>query len=224
MTNIECDKCGGSGYAHFKENGNWFAIKCECWTKRLMASILLNSGIDTEEYSKKTFETFEAKTEFQKNMISVAERFLKEMPRGLALLGKSGTGKTHLLIAISNKLAEKNIRHLYFDYRKEMQHLKAIYYNEEQYFETMSRFKTEKVLLIDDFLKLIITNGRVDGRELQIIFELINARYLAKKTTVFSSEYTIDGLLDVDEALGGRVKEMCEGYIAVIQGENWRLK
>lgn len=53
----------------------------------------------------------------------------------------------------------------------------------------------------------------------------MNARYNdSRLRTVISSEIGIEDVLDIDEAIGSRIKERSEGYLLASPQENWRLK
>ena len=63
----------------------------------------------------------------------------------------------------------------------------------------------------------------VDREELRIIFDIINSRYLNHLTTIFSSEYSVNDITIIDEALGSRIYEMINPYGLFVQGSNQRL-
>ena len=93
---------------------------------------------------------------------------------------------------------------------------------------TTGPWKTCQNLFIDDLFKLAgkVQNGHlvdVDREELRIIFDIINARYLNHLTTIFSSEYSVNDITVVDEALGSRIFEMVSPYGLLISGKNQRL-
>ena len=58
----------------------------------------------------------------------------------------------------------------------------------------------------------------------QIMFQLVNGRYLNRKTTLFSTEYRLSQIVnDVDEATGTRIYEMCKKYNMACNDINRRL-
>ena len=68
------------------------------------------------------------------------------------------------------------------------------------------------MLYIDDFLK---SHKHTDS-ELNIAFEVINGRYVSRKLTIISSEMTLSDIYNADEAIAGRIREMCgENVIAI---------
>ena len=92
-------------------------------------------------------------------------------------------------------------------------------------------YKSVEVLYIDDLFKV----GKSYGEEIQrptagdinIAFEIINSRVTQKKKTIISSESTILEIFDIDEAIAGRIKQMCGDYCLNISkgvGKNYRKR
>ena len=96
------------------------------------------------------------------------------------------------------------------------------------YDAAMCKWKTCPNLYIDDLFKLSgkVLEGKlvgIDREELKVVFDLINARYLNHLTTLFSSEYMVKDMTDIDEALGSRIYEMVNPYAVLVEGQNQRL-
>ena len=70
-----------------------------------------------------------------------------------------------------------------------------------------------QLLYIDDLLK-----GRTTDTDLNILYEIINYRYMNYGPMVISTEKTPEQLIDFDEAIGGRILEMCRPYIIRLEG------
>lgn len=73
---------------------------------------------------------------------------------------------------------------------------------------------------------MILQNGKTTESDINIMFEIINYRYLKNKPIIISSELIQSKLLDFDEAVGSRIIEMCKGRTAEAIGieNNYRLK
>ena len=143
----------------------------------------------------------------------------------IAFLGRVGAGKTHLCIAIANELMGRNIGVLYMQYREALTLLKQNIVrsrdDEEGIYQTeVNKFKTAPVLYIDDLYK-----GKITDSDKNIMFEIINYRYLNGLPIMVSSEYDMDKILDFDEGVGSRIVSMCEGFIVEFKGMelNYRL-
>ena len=94
--------------------------------------------------------------------------------------------------------------------------------DEVYYQRTISKYQTCDVLLIDDLFK-----GRVNESDVNIMFEIINYRYLNYLPIIVSSEFTIEKLLTFDEGVGSRIYEICKDYVVEIKRDirnNYRLK
>ena len=139
-------------------------------------------------------------------------------------------GKTHICIAVCHGLTvDKHEPHYYFSYRTEMPGLvKAARSYAEDYDESIHKWKTCQKSLYRRPFQTIRQGAKghlvdVDREELRIIFDIINARYLNHLTTIFSSEYSVNDITVVDEALGSRIFEMVNPYGLLISGTNQRL-
>lgn len=124
-------------------------------------------------------------------------------------------------IAIANNLMAKNIAVLYMPYREIITKIKQIITDELEYNRLMGKYKKARVLLIDDFAK-----GKITESDINIMFEIINYRYLNNKPIIISSELTQERLLDFDEAVGSRIIEMCKNRTIQAIGieNNYRLR
>ena len=81
------------------------------------------------------------------------------------------------------------------------------------------------VLYIDDFMKTAGGNSPTKA-DIELAFDVINARYNARATTILSTEWSIDGLLNLDEAMASRIVEMASKSTLLTfsgEGKNWRL-
>lgn len=89
----------------------------------------------------------------------------------------------------------------------------------------MQRFKEASVLYIDDLFKSK-DNAPPTPSDVQKTFQMLNFRYNNGLPTIISSELTIDRILQIDEATGGRIKEMCDQCLNIARdsSKNFRLK
>lgn len=80
-----------------------------------------------------------------------------------------------------------------------------------------------EVLFIDDLFKPINGQPRATDWQVEQIQSVLNYRYLNHKPLLISSELTIDEILNIDEALGSRIHQMCRDYIVIIKGDRMQL-
>jgi len=215
--NYKCYKCKDLEF--IIENN--VARDCECRELRIYEKILDNSGVSTA-FKNKTFGNYDVKgkaktiTDSKQAAMDYVKNFNQisnERNHSIALLGQVGAGKTHLAIAIANNLMKKLVAVLYMPYRDTITQLKQFITNEESYQREINKYKTAKVLLIDDLYK-----GKITDSDHNIMFEIINYRYLKGLPVIISSEKTALQFLDYDEATGSRIIEMCKGRLIEFKG------
>lgn len=214
LNNYECKKCNDTELIFDSEKHT--ATPCECQESKKYKRLYEKSGI-TKAFSKKTFENFETnnKPNVVKQAKVTAQKFVEKYSHesSIAFLGQVGAGKTHLCIAIANELLKRNIGVLYMQYRDTVTNLKQNIMEEEIYQKELNKYKTATVLYIDDLFK-----GKLTETDINIMFEIINYRYLNELTILISSEYDAQKLIEFDEAIGSRIIEMCKGYIVQLEG------
>jgi DNA replication protein DnaC len=224
-----CAKCCDEGsYIVRKEDGYDYARQCECFVNKKAERIMKSSHI-TFEFRKKTFSSWDTGwlqdivRNAHKCSMSYIARFdnIKgQRQNSIALLGKSGAGKTHLLSAIANELIDKGIPILYFPFVEGFNEIKDDF---EMLESRINKMQKIDVLFIDDMFK-----GRKEPTQFQIeqMFAVINYRYINHLPMLISSEKTINDLIQIDEALGSRIYEMCKDYMVELKGDklNYRMR
>lgn len=226
---MTCPICKNKGFI-LTEKG---AIPCKCYPERRARAQLISAGVDVDEFARLTLANFPQDTPEARKMYSMAVRYINHRKPGqsIAYTGRSGTMKTSICISVCQELARRGEEYTYFQYRAEVQKLKSIMYT-EQYSKRIKHLIKCPNLFIDDFLKFAEAKkpfgggkSEIQGQDLQICFDIINGRYLNKKSTIFSSEYSFSWIMkEIDEALGSRLLQMCEGYGMHCTGENRRLR
>jgi DNA replication protein DnaC len=188
-------------------------------------AMLKGSGADPDMYERMSFDTFAGDTPEAIAMKRVAKEFAEDDGDAwLGVFGKSGTGKTHICIAACLEITKrKGIPHVYFPYRDEIQNLKAVMYKDGQYADKILRLVQAPLLFVDDFLKFAQRRGEMQDQDLQVMYSVLNARYLNRRKTVISSEYGLEEIMEIDEALGSRIYERCGRYILKCTGDNRRI-
>ncbi|KFI02037.1 hypothetical protein JN25_16575 [Bacillus sp. BSC154] len=225
----DCPKCKDQlGYIENKD-GYEVWVRCKCIERRRIRK-LMNSSDITAEFEKLKFKNFvtEGKPAVVKDTYDTAVEYYKDFDsiRGtrnnsIALLGQPGSGKTHLLTAISNKLIKsKNIAVQYFPYVEGFNDLKDDFDKLE---EKLNRMKEIEVLFIDDLFKPMNGKPRATDWQVEQTYSVINYRYLNHKPVLISSELDIEKLVEIDEALGTRIYEMCADYCVIIKGDRMLL-
>lgn len=202
--------------------------RCKCYLLKETDEMWKRAGLNPGQVQL-TFSNFIPWNENSRDMKEIAlgyygefNNIKKDRRNSIAFLGQVGSGKTHLSIALAvNLLKQKKVTAVYMPYRDIITKIKQNMLDEEYYRKTLSKYQTCEVLLIDDLFK-----GKVNETDVNIIFEIVNYRYLNYLPMIISSEYTLERLLSFDEAIGSRIYEMAKDYCIQVEGKenNYRLR
>lgn len=223
-----CPKCKDKGFLYCTdESGHKAAYRCECYEISRAKKIMIRSGI-SEEFQKMTFDNFITRNNPQlSNAKTKAMQYVKNFYQtehdrynSIMFCGQIGAGKTHLGIAICGELMKKGVPVSYMAYRNVVTKLKQNIIDEDAYNRELNQYISARVLYIDDLLK-----GRLTETDINIMYEIVNYRYMNNMPIIISTEKSPNDLLIFDEAIGSRLIEMCRGNIIQLQGKelNYRL-
>lgn len=224
---INCGLCKNRGYyAKINTYGDFTLQECKCITKRRTMQKAQKSGLGTV-LSSLTFDKYEAKEEWQKDIKDKAIKFTTETgDKWFFIGGQVGAGKTHICTAICGNFIKQGKNVKYMLWTDESKRLKAIVNDDTEYSRAVEELKTVDVLYIDDFLKVKAGEKPTAG-DINLAFEILNRRMINNEITVISSEKTILELMDVDEALMSRVYQKTGEYKINIEkdvNKNYRLR
>lgn len=218
---MNCTKCNNTGWIFYTDKDGYETAKqCECAKQRQSLARLERSGLGGL-LDKYTFDRYIAKYDFQKDLLTKAKNYLDEKDKWFVVLGQSGSGKSHICTAICGELLKKHeVR--FMSWLTESVKLKQNVNNPEIYEPLMEDYKNCEILYIDDFFK----NEQLSSADLRIANEIINYRCVANKRTLISSERLVKDLIEIDQAIIGRIIEMSEEYVTEIVGaeKNYRLR
>lgn len=227
-SSYECPKCKDTGFIQCtSKEGYTFVRHCSCWAVKESKQLMEQSGI-SQEFNSKGFKNFNTMNNEQLvnakhkaiNYFKTFSEIENTKNNSIMLSGQVGSGKTHLGVAISRSLMSKNIAVIYMAYRNAMTKIKQILTDSTDYYNEINKYSQVRVLYIDDFLK-----GKTTESDVNIMYEIINYRYINNLPLIISTEKSLDELLTFDEAIGSRIIEMCRGNIIQLQGKelNYRL-
>lgn len=207
--------------------------------------IVGESGIGAR-FRQRTFETFQLTEENKKAATlcqKYADNFREKLPRynpnpgrnGLFITGPKGTGKTHLVAAIANKLMNQGIPVVCMTMIDLLERIKSTYTNTRQRFgggydaaDVLDAYTAVSLLIIDDLGKEQATEWAIAK-----IYAIINARYEALMPTIITTNYSEAELIKrltpketgdptTADAAIDRLREMCG--VIVTTDESWRTK
>jgi DNA replication protein DnaC len=134
MGHMECEKCGGSGWRIVERDGISGAERCDCTPAETPRDFESSANIPPL-YSSASFDNFVlpndnpiAYDQLSRVLVKV-KSYIREFPfgpkPGLLLMGPTGTGKTHLAVAVLRALIEKGFEGLFFDYSNLLERIRA---------------------------------------------------------------------------------------------------
>ena len=220
LTGYDCPKCLNRGYIASVRNGNEVYKECKCMKIRKTLRRIEKSGL-SDVLKNYTFESYKTPHDWQKHVKETAESFTSGW---FFFGGQVGCGKSHICTAIVGRLLESGKSALYMMWRDDVTKLKSMVMDDE-YGEEISNFKTVDVLYIDDFFKTEEGKRPTTG-DINVAFEILNFRYANNLTTIISSERSIEGIIEIDEAVGSRIYQKTKDFCLTIgkdKSKNYRL-
>lgn len=230
----ECKLCLNKGFlvqAIQTELGYWTTVSrdCKCAEIRRTIKRMEKSGLKNiiRDY---TFSKYDDTEDWQKTIKAAAMEYAKNPSGWFYIGGQTGAGKTHICTAICREflLSGKSVK--YMLWRDDIVKIKGCANDTQAYSKLIDEYKHVEVLYIDDLFK---TGKGTDGNKQQptgadvnAAFEILNYRYNDPKlVTIISSECTVKDILDIDEAVGGRIVEKAKVFsLNRDRKKNYRLR
>jgi DNA replication protein DnaC len=164
-------------------------------------------------YADKGFDDFVPTTPKSRTALAVARKFAETIAAGTApkgasllLIGRPGTGKTHLAAAISHAITDSGRGVRYTTVSDLSRRIRATYgrdveEREDEIFEEMTR---TQLLIVDE-----LGAGVPSEHERKIVFEVIDTRYRELRPVVLISNLPLEELARVmGERVVDRLREM----------------
>ncbi len=224
-----CEICNNKGHLMYLNGRYEETRECKCMKMRRLIRNMQKSGLQNL-IKECTLSKYIAQDDWQKNIKHQAIKYCnEELPKWWFIGGTSGSGKTHICTAICRELLLKGHEVKYMLWKQDSTLLKGCVNEHDMYKKKMDRLKQIEVLYIDDFLKPVKgQDSQPTAADINLAFELIDARKSANLRTIISSERSIEELLNIDTATASRIvsKATSEFLIGVGGGrkKNYRLK
>jgi len=192
-----CSLCDDTGW---KSVADGRVVKCDCRMRQRGATIEEAARIP-RRYAKCSFENFVTElpdlTSTEHQSLHTARfragRFVEEYPNdkmGLLFIGPTGTGKTHLGVAVIRLLMEmKGVSCLFVDYRELLREMRQSYNPQVQATEldVLRPVLETEVVLIDD----LGSSATQSTWERDTVAYILNKRYSDERTTIITT-YLLD--------------------------------
>lgn len=225
-----CEICRDTGWIVTGIGENSVYKKCACRIKQENIDSWRRFGLDPSKVKK--INQYIVDNDTRKKAKEMAVNYIKtyEPTKSILFAGNPGAGKSHLSIGIGAALLEKGVAVIYMPYLEIIRELKANSMDNEYYLRLIGKYYNAKLLIIDDLFKDKVKNGKLVGTlsesDIKHIYSIINYRYNNMLSTVISTELLPQQLIELDEALAGRILEMCGNNIVTFEGKqyNYRLR
>ncbi len=208
MTDSNCAVCSGTGWKIVQRAGLSGAVRCECAAATRVRSIRDSSGIPPN-YERATLDNFQIPQDNPTaraglgTVLMQVRAFVREFPAkdhtGLLLVGDTGSGKTHLAVAVLKALIEKGHEGIFFDYQNLLDRIRSSYdstsgsSDREAYRSALDA----EILLLDDLGSHRVTEWVED-----IVTSMITYRCNHRKPLIATTNIADDAVLDYKSAGG----------------------
>lgn len=180
----------------------------------------LGAALIPKRFASKTLDGYVATTAEQRKALNACRRYaaefkqIAEAGRCLLLLGKPGTGKTHLSVAIANEImARSSATAVYRTIGSVLQAIRATYDRTSDHSESqiLSSLISPSLLILDE---IGVSKEKPSDFELTTLFAIINGRYEQMRPTVIVSNLEASQL---PTAMGDRcIDRLREGGVIVV--------
>lgn len=133
----DCPHCGGSGWKTVERNGISAVDRCECVFVDRAVRLEQRANIPPR-YRQASFDNFSIRSDNPINgrilarAITAARTYVRGFPfntrkQGLLFVGNSGTGKTHLAVAVLRELVARGHEGVFFLYQNLLERIQRSY-------------------------------------------------------------------------------------------------
>lgn len=215
-----CDKC--------KDTGVYDGKICSC-KKTLMVNIAREKSMLNEQMSTQNFDNFDlnvfdtkinptfkiSQREYMENIRNYLYDYstnYTEKDKSILLYGPVGVGKTYMLSSVAREIINRGYSVVYMS---AMQLLKKLFSIRYKNFNDQPQLEVEEILYDCDVLMIddLGTENSSDTN-ISLLFDLLNYRIQQQKTTMISTNISLD---DLSEQYDARIASRIKGEFMPIQ-------
>lgn len=218
FTPSECEVCRDKEWVFWRDEAGEMQMKpCICQLKKQAKKFMMLSGI-SKSYENKSFDNFVSDDLETKTAKETALKYAQDFRgKNLILSGLTGSGKTHLAIAVIRAIIDQGVMAKYVSYRDLVNDIK--FSKDDERTKRLKKYTGCTTLFIDDMYK-----GKPSDADINVLYEVINDRYTKRLGTVITTELSINQINDIESSIAGRLVEYAEGYIVQMGHRNRRLE
>ena len=190
---------------------------------RLSLARKLGDALIPKRFLNRTLDNYQVEHDEQRRALKFCRHYvatfdqIREVGRCMVLIGKPGTGKTHLGVAMANELLHKTPRTaVYRTVGAALQAIKATFDRKSERSESdiLASLINPDLLVLDE---IGVSKEQPSDFELTTLFAIINGRYEREAPTVIISNL---GAGELGRAMGDRcVDRLREGGLIVVPFE-----
>lgn len=194
MAKVEtCPECRGTRWRLVARDGVELVQRCVC-AEGARRTLLLEQARIPKRYRHCTLDGFDTSWNSKDPTLARALKELREfvdlwpaVDRGLLLMGKVGTGKTHLAVAALLELVEhKGVRGHFADFTALVLEMQMAFDDGERRRELLRPLLDAELLVLDELGARKLTSPSVTD----LLYYLVNTRYVEERVTVFTTNYS----------------------------------
>lgn len=205
---VRCRKCNVPRMFYLAEAQRWLPCACRCAGQEdeedfasKVAELRRESGI-IGRYEKATFDRAE-RTESNDAVFESCMRYavhwdkIRGKGMGIYLHGASGTGKTYLAACIGNFLLEAGIQVLFVNVNSILSEIRYSYSQRGSELPIVRKYTNAELVIFDD-----IGTEKYNAKSEALsfaqdkLFQIIDGRYVRQNPTIFTSNYTLEQLVN----------------------------